>query len=336
VGERVEVTNRSDADGFEAFREEWAELELRAAEDNIFLTYQWQHTWWAEFGEGRQLELIAFREAGGRLVGLAPAYRELIEGFSIVRFGGGLEVTDYLGLVVEPGYELAVGRAFLEYCRQSADLVLDFHYLRSDGATLKALREAADSLGLDYGVEQEDVSPRILIDGDWEQHVARLTKKDRHELRRKRRRMEDAGGWEVVEATGVTIAKDLETFFDLHAKSTHAKADFLTDEMKAFFRHICVHLQKEGWLSLRTLRLEGRPAAAVLGFVYGGKLLLYNSGYDPEYNRLSPGFVLMSEEVRLAIAAGLSEVDFLRGNEKYKYDLGATALPLMHLAVLTE
>ena len=70
-----------------------------------------------------------------------------------------------------------------------------------------------------------------------------------------------------------------------------------------------------------------------MGFVYRGKLLLYNSGYDPAENALSPGFVMMGEEVRLAIQQGMSEVDFLRGDEKYKYDLGAKDRQLVHLTV---
>jgi CelD/BcsL family acetyltransferase involved in cellulose biosynthesis len=103
--------------------------------------------------------------------------------------------------------------------------------------------------------------------------------------------------------------------------------------VQRFFRHICHHLLEEGWLCLRLLEHLDRPVAAVLGFVYSNKLLLYNSGYEPGLLSLSPGLVLMSEEVRLAIDAGLDELDFLRGDEKYKYDLGATDVDLVHLTV---
>ena len=137
----------------------------------------------------------------------------------------------------------------------------------------------------------------------------------------------------MSETSAETLESDLEKFFVLHAASTRAKADFLTDDVKRFFRHICHHLLEQGWLSLRLLVHLGRPVAAVLGFVYRGKLLLYNSGYDPSLTSLSAGLVLMSEEVRLAIEAGLTELDFLRGDEKYKYDLGAVDVDLMHLTV---
>jgi CelD/BcsL family acetyltransferase involved in cellulose biosynthesis len=256
-----------------------------------------------------------------------------VGGFPAVRFGGGLEVSDYLGILVERGHESAVGRAFLEHCLESPGLVMDFHFLRSDGVTVRLLTAAARDLDRRYQLEDEEVSPRIELSGDWEAYLSSLGKKDRHELRRKRRRLEQAGGWTIVESQPETLADDLESFFELHSKSSHAKEDFLTEEVKTFFRHICFHLQEAGWLSLRSLHFRGQAAAAVLGFVYRGKLLLYNSGYDPAANALSPGFVMMTEEVRLAIEQGMSEVDFLRGNEKYKYDLGARDRQLVHLTV---
>lgn len=328
----IDVDALAGSGAFDLLRDEWERLVDRAGSDNIFMTHLWQHAWWDEFGHDLEFELLAFRD-GGRLVGLASTYIDLVGGFPVLRFGGGLEVTDYLGLLIEPGYEKPVGRAFLERCLTHPGLVLDLHFLRSDGITLRALTAAAADLDRRFSVEAEEVSPRIVLPGPWDEYLARLRKKDRHELRRKRRRLEEAGGWTVGETSADTLDRDLETFFDLHSKSTRAKADFLTDDVKRFFRHTCAHLQERAWLSLRTLVFEGKPLASVLGFVYRGKLLLYNSGYDPEYNRLGPGFVLMSEEIRLAIEAGLTEVDFLRGDEKYKYDLGAEDLPLVHLTV---
>ncbi|GAC1332428.1 MAG: hypothetical protein NVSMB17_11500 [Candidatus Dormibacteria bacterium] len=331
VGEITTEVHHDDA-GFDALRVEWQELEGRVAEDNIFMTHLWQHAWWRELGGGAELNLVSFRHLG-RLVGVAPTYREMAGGFPVVRFGGGLEVTDYTGFLVEEGYVEAVGRAFLEWCLKFPGLVLDLHFLRADGVTLAALTQAARDMDRRYNVEREEVSPRILLPADFDSYFGTLSKKDRHELRRKRRRLEEAGGWNVSETSPATLDEDLATFFLLHAASTRAKADFLTDDVKRFFGHICRHLLEQGWLSLRLLMHQDKPAAAVLGFTYRGKLLLYNSGYDPSLNSVSAGLVLMSEEVRLAIEQGLTELDFLRGDEKYKYDLGAVDVDLMHLTV---
>src|SRR3990172_5862127 len=47
------------------------------------------------------------------------------------------------------------------------------------------------------------------------------------------------------------------------------------------------------------------------------------AGFDPEAGgRMSPGMVLLARCVEDAIGRGLKEYDFLRGRERYKYDLG--------------
>jgi CelD/BcsL family acetyltransferase involved in cellulose biosynthesis len=71
------------------------------------------------------------------------------------------------------------------------------------------------------------------------------------------------------------------------------------------------------------LRINNRPAAAVLCFVAGSYLYLYNSGYDPEFSSLSVGLVSKALCLRWAIENGFGGLDFLRGDESYKYDLGA-------------
>src|SRR5258708_9215723 len=300
-GHGLDVEALGDDSSFALLKDEWEELEGRAAEDNIFLTYVWQHAWWQDLGTG-DLDLVTFRDEG-RLVGLAPTYHEKVGGFPAVRFGGGLEVSDYLGILVQPGYEVSVGRAFLERCLELPGLVIDFHFLRSDGATVRMLTAAARDMDRRYHIENEEVSPYIEIRGDWESYLAGLSKKDRHELRRKRRRLEEAGGWAVVESQPATLADDLESFFDLHAKSSRAKEDFLTDDIKTFFRHISFHLQEAGWLSLRSLRFKDQPVAAVLGFLYRGRLLLYNPGYDPPQHPPTPGFASTSRHILLPLAA---------------------------------
>jgi CelD/BcsL family acetyltransferase involved in cellulose biosynthesis len=49
---------------------------------------------------------------------------------------------------------------------------------------------------------------------------------------------------------------------------------------------------------------------------------MYNSGYDPAYAHYAVGLMSKTLLVRDAIEAGRSCVDFLRGDESYKYDLG--------------
>ena len=69
--------------------------------------------------------------------------------------------------------------------------------------------------------------------------------------------------------------------------------------------------------------LDGVRVAACINFDYGDSYLLYNSGYDPAYSQLSVGFVNKAWSIKDAIESGKRTFDFLRGTERYKYDLGA-------------
>jgi CelD/BcsL family acetyltransferase involved in cellulose biosynthesis len=50
---------------------------------------------------------------------------------------------------------------------------------------------------------------------------------------------------------------------------------------------------------------------------------MYNSGYDPQFASFSVGIASKALVLRDAIESGHTVVDFLRGSEPYKYDLGA-------------
>ena len=96
----------------------------------------------------------------------------------------------------------------------------------------------------------------------------------------------------------------------------------MTPLMETNFREIAQRFQEQGWLSLPFLRVEGRDIAAYFSFRYRGIEYVYNSGYDPEHSRLSPGIFLAAHCIGQAIERKLKVPPILRGQEDYKYRLG--------------
>ena len=74
------------------------------------------------------------------------------------------------------------------------------------------------------------------------------------------------------------------------------------------------------------LKLGGKRTACVLCFCAGDESLLYNSGYDPSYSHFSVGLLSKALALQRAIEQGKTRFDFLRGHERYKYELGAKDL----------
>ena len=106
------------------------------------------------------------------------------------------------------------------------------------------------------------------------------------------------------------------------ADSRGDKAVFLTDEMRFFFERLSASLSEAGWLRLYVMSVSGEAAAMVLCFVSQNQLLLYNSGYSPKFRDLSAGLASKVLCIRDAVERGMSSVNFLRGDEPYKYELG--------------
>ena len=53
------------------------------------------------------------------------------------------------------------------------------------------------------------------------------------------------------------------------------------------------------------------------------KLWGYNSAVNRDFLELSPGWVLLAHQIRWACEHGRTELDFMRGDEAYKYRFGA-------------
>lgn len=181
-----------------------------------------------------------------------------------------------------------------------------------------------DSDALQFSVEgdvpvETDRSPFLTLSGTFDDYLAGLPKKARHELKRKLNRAERLaeGGLTVEHGPG-----QLDEFLLLHRLSHPDKEAFMQGPMERFFRELCASLEAADMLWIATLREGGRPVAGMMQIRYAGVAHLYNSGYDPAASSLSPGLVLIARCIERAIEDGFREYDFLRGTERYKYDLG--------------
>ena len=83
----------------------------------------------------------------------------------------------------------------------------------------------------------------------------------------------------------------------------------MDDRMAGFFRDMAEGFLSTGQLRLVFLSGEGAVMASALQIVWNGALLLYNSGFDPNYREVSPGLVLLARCIEDAIRQGYREYD---------------------------
>ena len=107
----------------------------------------------------------------------------------------------------------------------------------------------------------------------------------------------------------------------------------MDDAMASFFREVAEGFLASGRLRLAFLSTRGTDVASVFQFRTDDALLLYNSGYDPVHRAANPGLVLIARSIGQAVDEGCAEYDFLRGKERYKYDLGGVDRAVYRLTV---
>lgn len=219
--------------------------------------------------------------------------------------------------------------------------VIDLRRLRGDDPALPALAAALDAGPGDWSVvqEQEDVCPVVTLpDGDWDDYLATLDKKARHEIRRKLRRAESVG--EVTFREMPLDAASVEAFIDLHQKRWGEDGLFPAteggDRSRRFLHRLTELEAAEGdsaQLQLGQVLVGDRVIFAGVGFDDGATCYFYNAGSDTDARELSPGVTGAGAYIRDRIAAGRTRFDFLRGNEPYKYEWGAVDEPIYRIVV---
>ncbi len=319
---------------------EWNALLSESISDVPFLRYEYLDAWWATRGGGEwpdaELVLVSARK-DGRLVGIAPLFLAEHEGRQALMLLGSIEISDYLDLIVRRE-DLPCFLSGLLDCLASdsapAWSAFDWYDLPDTSPTLATLEAEAAKRGWTFYREPFRPTLYVPLPGDFEQYLAGIDKKQRHEIRRKMRRAQESGQnvrWYIV-TDETTLDAEIDAFLALMANDHH-KEDFLTDVMRTQMRSSVHAAFKAGWLQLAFLEVDGRKAAGYLNFDYGNRIWVYNSGLDFTFRDVSPGWVLLGYLLQWANEHGRSEFDFMRGDEDYKVKFGGIRREVMRVMV---
>lgn len=284
----------------------------------------WLKLWWQEFNPEAELYLGAVRR-DGQIIGVAPLQVQENK----ASFIGSADVCDYLDFVITPGVESVFFNVVLEDLRQRGVNRLDLQCLRPESTVLTRLTDIARDRGYKVASQAEDVSVEMGLPSTFEEYLERLDTKQRHEVKRKLRRLLEAGkvNFRIIEDSA-SISKAMDVFLKMFTESRSDKATFLTSQRESFFRSLAETMSGVKLLRMGILELDTQPTAMILYFDYQGGAYLYNSGYDPKYTSLSVGLMSKVLCIQECINDGKKKYDFLKGNEIYKYHLGGKEVTL--------
>jgi CelD/BcsL family acetyltransferase involved in cellulose biosynthesis len=298
----------------------------------VFTLPAWLKVWWAHFSSGAELFIRSVRK-NDQIIGIAPLQ---IKG-GLASIIGSVNVCDYQDFIISPGYEKEFFSAILDDLNKKGVRRLHLETIRPDSTIVNFLMPLSRELGYQVIYYQTDVSSDIKLPASWEEYLKALDPKQRHELNRKIRNLNEIGQTEyrmIREQTA--IPGSIDTFLDLFPESRRDKAEFLTSEMRSFFRSLAISLSEEDAVGFGVLELAGKPLAMVMYFDYNGNIYLYNSAYNPDYKQFSVGIISKALCIRNSLIERKGRFDFLKGPEQYKLYLGGKEIPLFSCEIILK
>jgi CelD/BcsL family acetyltransferase involved in cellulose biosynthesis len=330
----------------EWLRPEWDDLADRDPTSGIFQRWQWVSLWYRHFSVGNGLRLLAVRDGGGRLIGLAPcslARGTLLPARQLYLLGRqAWALSERFDVLLDPN---AAGEAAAGLMRGWDGLSPSWDLLRlttlpAGGALAKAALGFAREHR--YAVQAKElVRVGAPLPESTESFYRSLSKGMKNNVNNYANRLRCGGhafGMEIVE-DAERLDEALAVFFDLHARRARADLQprhvdrFATPARRAFLHAVAHALVGRGEFWACQLRIEGRVVAIQLCLVHRRRLTIYYSGFDPDWAAHGVMTVLTRRCIEAGIERGCRELDLLLGLSQSKVRWGGVPHPVLNLTI---
>lgn len=202
----------------------------------------------------------------------------------------------------------------------------DFIYLQDLPQTSQILELVKNSKDIPrFEVEKGVICPYIAIPDSKEKLLSSLNRKLQKKLRNSLCRLEtDQGEVQLKHYYELaSLEQAMEIFFELHQKRWASKGQlgmFPNQRLRNITLQTAKYFAEKDWLRLYFLTVKNKPVAVELNLEYEGKMYCHLKGFDPDFYKYRVGSLLTLKVLEECIEKGISEYDFMQGDEAYKFD----------------
>ncbi len=340
----ITVSLVTGVDELNALRSDWESLVSKDPAASPFASWNWVQSWLNVYGVKRQIVSLVCRQ-GNEIVGIVPfswtkhlsplALRKLwMFGFQDGLGNNELTEEPVMALSSQPEIRDRVWSAIHQEVKdQIQDGPWDIIAYRKFGKGIEGC-SLVEVKSKSVVVQQYlRGCETVRLPDSWETYVKSLTKSMRENISYyKRKFLKSNIGYTVEFVAGDEIHAVISTMVNLHKKRTYqdeqlAHVDYFTDpRQKSLLVAALKEMIPTGQAQLAVLKSEGK-IIAVQAFLKNDRMLVaHYSGFDPDWSKFSPLFVLQSHVIKHGIENGIETLNLLRGNASWQRRWGANAV----------
>ena len=314
---------------FDALQADWERLHGICDQAGLFNSWYWNRLWWQHYGDMGELYIVIVR-VEGLVCAIAPFYRcktRAIKLLSVntLRFigSGGDTSPDDLGILCSRATESAMLDILCRYLyKHSAVSRLQLYELADNSPFVKSLFAMANKTGwckplARFQNRLVGVLPTSIM--AYEQDLSRNARKHR---KRRRQRLQQAGDVQLTTCESIDDVRatfaELLRLHHLRRQSKGGSGSFQSERYCEFHLALMEEAFLRNELRLSKLVVKGATVGIEYAFLTNKVLLFFQTGFDPQYQHLSPGHLLMMHAIDQAIEEGAERIDLLKGDYEYK------------------
>lgn len=323
--DRYRVGVVKSPEGLAGLEVAWKALCAACDDLPVFVGWDWMSTWWRHFGDRWQLFVLTAHDDADRLVGIAPLVRRrrFVSPVPVrcVRFMANEGAFgSHLDVLADPSIREHVAGAFVAHLFRNGREwdVLDLGDLVA-GSTLGT--HVRDLPGRRWDCPGM-VCPYVTLPDDWETYRRGLTKKVRRNLTyfpALLEREHPARAHVRLVDEPEALQAGIDSLVEMHLRR-RADTTFLEESFVRFHRELAATALAGGWLRFHELAVDDRVIAIIYCFQGGDTVYAYQSGFDLDWGRYSPGRQIAAHAIRSAMDEGARVFDWMQGNDDYKYE----------------
>jgi CelD/BcsL family acetyltransferase involved in cellulose biosynthesis len=302
----------------DALSEEWEALADRT-HASPFRRPGWVHIWGKHFSTA-PIEVLTVRR-DDELVALLPVMRWN----GLIRSPTNFHTPEFGVLAEDRAAAASLFRSLFTESHHQISLA----FIEEDGEEVACCLAAADAYRERVLIRPQQQSPFVELDStDWSAFESRLSAKLRADLRRRSRRLEEAGEVSFQVADGRADLDSLlaEGFAVEPSEWKARKGTSIASraDTSAFYRDVAEWAAERDLLRLSFLRLNGRPIAFQFGLEDKAAYYFLKGGYDVALRAFAPGKLLVGRMLARALECGLRRFEFLGAAEPWKMEWTTT------------